>query len=551
MSYRPYAPPSPLLIGYDPCRDLPPDHLARLVEPVVEETITPPPPPHGPGQPPFDPRLPVKVLVYGYATGRRSSRQLERLGDESLLYLFLTRGDAPSYRTLCTVRGEQTELIERVWIGLFTVAQALKLERLGHIVVDSTKLRAEASPEAIITPDEYEPLRRELARILEEARQVDEREAAAGRPGTTRLGTSAKPEQMRDILRRVRQQLAAQQRAAKTAAAGGPDPGAAAAGGAAGSGPDSGASPAEAREAVPPAPAGPPPAAIPRGRLGPRMRPRLEAGIAALKEAVAEGRKQLCLTDPDAGMMGEGREKKIRECSSVEVAVDRDAGLLVVGQVHQEPTDNGRLEAVVAAAQGHEPGGVQAVDGDSGFYSGGAIGRLLAAGLDLCVPDSQTAGDLHRGQPIGTVRANCRGRVEFAYDAAADCYRCPERNTLGRVQRRVESGQQITEYRAQRDCRGCPLAGQCLTQAKAQYRTLKISEYQAELEADRQRCAAPAHQERYRHRGEAVESGCGFLRGTLGSLRFLLRGKERGGCEVRLMKTAYQLRKRQAQRTGA
>ena len=30
MSYRPYAPPAPLLIGYDPFRDLPPDHLARL-----------------------------------------------------------------------------------------------------------------------------------------------------------------------------------------------------------------------------------------------------------------------------------------------------------------------------------------------------------------------------------------------------------------------------------------------------------------------------------------------------------------------------------------
>ena len=76
----------------------------------MEATVTPPRRPPGPGQPPFDPRLPLKVLVYGYATGQRSSRQLERLCAESLPYLFLTRGDTPSYQTLCTVRVEQTEL---------------------------------------------------------------------------------------------------------------------------------------------------------------------------------------------------------------------------------------------------------------------------------------------------------------------------------------------------------------------------------------------------------------------------------------------------------
>src|SRR5439155_27040630 len=133
-------------------------------------------------------------------------------------YLFLTRGDTPSFKTLCTVRLEETERLEQVWLGLFSVAKAVKLERLGHIVVDSTKLRADASPEAVVKAPEYEALRAELTRILEEARQVDEREAAEGRPGTTRLGQPVEREQMREILRRVRKQLAAEQRAAKAAA---------------------------------------------------------------------------------------------------------------------------------------------------------------------------------------------------------------------------------------------------------------------------------------------------------------------------------------------
>jgi hypothetical protein len=534
MSYRPHPPSGPLLIGYDPERDLPADHLARLVEQVVEASVTPPRRPAGPGQPPFDPRLPLKVLVYGYATGQRSSRQLERLGAESLPYLFLTRGDTPSYRTLCTVRVEQCELLEQVWVGLLAVAQACGMARVGHLVVDSTKLRADASPEAVLKAGEYEPMREELGRILAEAAQVDAKETAEGAPGATRLGAAVPPEQMREIVRRVRRRLARAQRD-------GSGPKEPPAGGAA---PGGGSSPPGSA----PASGGAAPGVGARARggarpLGPQMMGRLQAGLAAIEGAMTEGRQHLCLTDPEARMMGGGRERKVRECYSFEVAVDAGAGLLVVGQVSQAASDNERLEAVVGAAAPYEPAGVQAVTADSGFYGGGPVGRLLEAGIDLCVPDSNTAGDLHRGQPVGTVRAAGRGQVVFAYDPVTDQYRCPEGNRLERHQVREQAGQEWTVYKAQQACRGCPRAGECLTQRSAQYRTLKVGKQHAALEAARQRFNEPQHQERYRHRGEQVETVFGVLRGTLGYPRFRLRGLGRVTQEARLMALGYQLRK--------
>jgi transposase len=542
MSYRLYPPPTPLLIGYDPVADLPPDHLARLVEAVVEETLTVPSHPPGPGQPPFDPRLPIKVLVYGYATGLRSSRRLAQACAESLPYLFLTRGDTPSYKTLCRTRVEQTEAIEQVWVGLFAVAERCGLQRLGQIVIDSTKLRANASPEAVLKAEEYAAVRAELARILEEARQVDDREEREGPRGTTRLGQAVEREQMRDILRRIRQQLARTKRAATAAP------------------------PAEARPAVAPGPAAAGeeserepaltagdearPAASPAVRLTACMRERVAAALAALEVAMTEGCQHLCLTDPDARMMAEGRSRRVQECYSFEVAVDRAAGLLVVGQVSQEASDNARLEPLVAAAQVHEPEGVKAVDGDSGYYQGGPLGRLLRAGIDTCVPDSNTAGDLHRGQPVGTVQAQTRGRVPFEYDPAADVYRCPEGNELRRRTRRVAAGQTLTCYQAQRPCRGCPQESECLLYPNAQYRTVTVGEYQEELDAARKRFDDPAHRERYRHRGEVVETVFGVVRGTLGYSRWLLRGVERVGCEARLIKVGYQLRKVQPRWAG-
>jgi Transposase DDE domain len=215
----------------------------------------------------------------------------------------------------------------------------------------------------------------------------------------------------------------------------------------------------------------------------------------------------------------------------------------VVGQTTAEGTENARLEPLVAAAQAHEPEGVKAVDGDSGYYAGDALGRLIRAGIDTCVPDSDTAADLHRGRAIGTTRAHHQGQVAFEYDAENDRYQCPEGNTLRRTQRRRHGGQEVSVYRAERDCPGCPQADACLRQPEAKRRTLKVGQSAELLAAARERFREPAHQERYRHRGEVVETVFGFVRGTLGYTRWLLRGSERVGGEGRLIKVAYQVRK--------
>jgi hypothetical protein len=270
---------------------------------------------------------------------------------------------------------------------------------------------------------------------------------------------------------------------------------------------------------------------------------RLKMALTVIEEAQQEGRAHLCLTDPDARMMFGGRERKVAECYSFEAAVDRGGGLLMVGQSSQASHDNERLEALVEAARKHEPDGVAKVDADSGYYAGDAIGRLIEAGIDTCVPDSDTAGDLHRGRAIDTLQQRKRGAGVFEYDAEANRYRCLAGEELRFIQERQERGQRVRVYRAVADCRACDCAAQCLVNATAEHRTLKVGGYQQVLQVARRRFAEVAHQERYRHRGEAVETVFGFLRGVLGYDRWLLRGAKRIACEARWFRTAYQLRK--------
>ena len=538
MSFRHHGPPQPLLFGYDPVRDLPPDHLARFVEQVVEATVHPPQREKQAGQPPFDPRLCLKVLIYGYATGVRSSRQLARHCQESLPYLFLTRGDTPSYQTLGVARTTQGEALTAVWEGLFAIAAAAGIERVGRIVVDSTKLRANASSEAVLKRAEFAPVRAELARILAEAAQADAQEDETP-PGSTTLSRSFPPqEEMREILRRVRARLRSERRPAPTA----PPAGAAA--------PATGASTQGALPGLAvPAPSGAPPEpaepAEPERPMTSQMLGRVRAGLAALQAAAASERQYLCLTDPEAEMMHGGRERQIRECHSFEVAVDQ--GLLVAANVTQESADNARLAALVALAARHEPLGVGAVTGDCGYYAGDAVGQLLEQKVDLCIPDSNTACDLHRGLPVGTTRSKSTGSVEFRYEAATDSYHCPEGNVLVQIQVRQQAGQRVKVYRAQRDCRECPRAAECLRPGNggehSHHRTLKVGYYQAELAAAQARFGERDHQERYHHRGEAVETIFGFLRSTLGFGRWLLRGAQQVAREGQLFALAYQVRK--------
>jgi transposase len=500
MSYRQYLPPAPLLIGYDPFTDVPADHLARLVERAVEVAIEPPVRECAPGQPPFDPRLVLKVLVYGYCIGIRSSRQLERMCQESLPFLFLTRGDTPSYRTLCQTRTHSEAELEKVWITLIVSAGEAGLTCLGRVKIDSSKFRANAGSELVVSASDYEWLRAELNDILAEAAKADAIEDAEGTRVRVRMDRDVPPDHMRDILRRLRVQ--------RNQAAADADP----------------ASDTDAPTPI---------------CLSQHMVSRIEASIVAIDMAEAEGLKHVSLTDPDARMMGEGCEKRVRECHSYEVVIDKG---LIVASTTTNDVDSHRLATLVDAAAANEPDGVLAVDADSGYYSGDSVATLIDAGIDTSIPDTNVACDVHRNQPVGTLRASQAGGVPFTYDDDRDAYTCPQGNTLALVQQRRKCGQDTKIYRAVNECRDCPLAAICLTQKNAGRRSLSVGVRNDVLEPARKRFSEPAHVERYHHRSE-VETVFAFIRSALGYKSWLLRGSQKVACEGKLFSLAYQLRK--------
>jgi hypothetical protein len=503
------------------------------------------------------------VLLYGYATGTRSSRRLEQQCRESLPFLFLTRGDTPSYRTLCTARKTLEKELELVWQGLFEVAATHGMRRVGCLVLDSSRWRADAGKEATLEKDEYAAVLAEFRRVLAEAEAADREEEAQGARSETTLETEVSPEQVREILRRVRRKRTGSSRRGGDSVAAAPPA----------EEPPAEEPPAEEPPAEEPPAAEPPAAATetPRGeegdsptfegteketgatgarpRITAKMRQRLEQLIPVLEEALASERKHVNLTDPDAAFMPLGSEKRLGMGHSFEAVVD--GKLLVVGQRGDGSTDNARLEPLLEAAATREPDGIHQVTGDSGFYRGEVIGKQLAAGVDVCIPDSNTAGDLHRGQPVGTTRGRTGAWAFLTWDGEAGCFRCAGGNTLQKRQEREAHGQTWTVYRAESPCTGCPLAAECLQHPKAKHRTVHVGQYHGELEAARQRFNEPERQALYRARGPAIETIFGFIAHVLGYRRWSLRGASGTTAEATWIALAYQARKIQSKRVAA
>jgi transposase len=489
MGYKPHPELGPLLIGYDPVVDLPQDHLARFIDEVVDKYAAIPDKEPGPGQPEYDIRPLMKVLLLGYATGVFSSRRIAQNCCESLPYMLLVRDDRPSYHTISTARVKYAEELAWLWYCLFDVAVELGVPFVGKIAVDSSKFKADVSRDSVIRRELFKEVQRRLEAVLEQAKGVDAAEEEEGLAVRSRTGVEADRGQMRDILRQTRKEPQAQEPA----------------------------------------------------KLSKKMAKRVEAAIDTLEMAEAEGLSHVSLTDPDARMMGIGSRKTISMGHSLEVAAE--SGLLVHAQAIQQSSDTGRLPAAVEGAKLRAPAGVEQVVADSGYYSGGDIVALQDAGLDVVVPDALTACDMKRRQQVGTSSGSVHPRIEFKQVEGRDAYVCPEGNILGRVDRWSKGGREFVRYRAGKSCAECPLAQFCLVKKNAKRRTITIAEHRERLLEHLSRFDDPEVLKTYHARGPAVETVFAFIRGVLGFDHWHLRGADRVSAESTLLTTSYQVRK--------
>lgn len=186
-TYRPYYPNQGFLLPPSPTEWLREDHLAYFIADAIDaldlRAFHRRYEGDGRRNQPFDPALMVKLLVYGYATGVVSSRQIAKRLLEDVAFRVLAADNAPAHRTLREFRQLHGIELTQLFVQVVRVAAEAGLVKLGRLGIDGTKLRANASKHKAMSygriQTEEARLKAEIAALLQQAEATDVREDRA------------------------------------------------------------------------------------------------------------------------------------------------------------------------------------------------------------------------------------------------------------------------------------------------------------------------------------------------------------------------------------
>ena len=127
-----------------------PDHLALYVSDVVESLdlsgiLQVYEEGDGRGRPPYHPALMVKLLIYGYCIGKMSSRKLEAATYDEVAFRVLSCNQQPDHDSIAGFRKRHLQELGRLFVQVLQLCERAGLVKLGHVAIDGTKIKANAS----------------------------------------------------------------------------------------------------------------------------------------------------------------------------------------------------------------------------------------------------------------------------------------------------------------------------------------------------------------------------------------------------------------------
>lgn len=261
---------------------------------------------------------------------------------------------------------------------------------------------------------------------------------------------------------------------------------------------------------------------------------RREQVQADLDKLEKSGETQLSRTDPDARLLSKTGQTVAGY--NVQIAVDDKHKLIVASEVVNDGNDKGQLHAMAKAAK--EALGVETLEAlaDTGYHSGTELKACEDDGITAYVPEPD--------RKARHLEAHGRfSHEDFAYDAAADAYRCPAGELLRPTEtpQRDGAGRLLVRYMSRKSvCDACPLRARCVTEG-APKRSIFRWEHEDVLERHRARMEKAKPDRPMRRRSSLVEHPFGTLKVRAGYRHFLVRGFDKVRGEWSLMALAYNL----------
>ncbi len=158
---------------------LPEKHLARFVVEIVEQLeLDSIYSQYGTsGSTPYDPKLLLGLLFYGYSTGVFSSRKIELATYDSVAFRYISCNHHPDHDTIANFRKRFLKDIERLFVEILVIAKQMGFVKIGKVNIDGTKIQANASRHSAMSYGYIEKLEQqyeqEVNRLMKLAEQAD------------------------------------------------------------------------------------------------------------------------------------------------------------------------------------------------------------------------------------------------------------------------------------------------------------------------------------------------------------------------------------------
>jgi transposase len=340
--YRSYLPDQDLLLPPSLREWLAEDHLVYLVSEVVDQLdLSAIHAVYGEekrGQPPYDPRLMTKLLVYGYCTGVFSSRRMQKRLQEDIPFKVLAAGNEPDFRTISDFRKIHIGTLQNLFEQVLEIALESGTVKLGRVSLDGTKVKANASKHKAMSygrmKEKQQQLKEEVKQLLAQAEAADEEE--------DRRHGDRRGEELPDELRRRETRLAKIKMAKKVVEQ-------------------------RAREK-----------AAEEGK-----------GAGEAKKAQPADKDQYNFTDPESRIM-KGADGFVQGYNA-QAAVEAERGLIVGQLVTEAANDKEQLKPMVEAIQQQSGQLPEAILADSGYCSDGNLEYLESSEQPECKIDAYIA----------------------------------------------------------------------------------------------------------------------------------------------------------------
>ncbi|GJM63245.1 IS1182 family transposase [Persicobacter diffluens] len=167
---------------------LPENHLARFVVEIIDQLNLSSvyASYKGYGKDPYDPRLLLGLIFYGYCTGIFSSRKIEAATYDSVAFRFIAGNLHPDHDTITNFRKTHLDKIEDWFVEILMIGSQMGLVKMGNVFVDGTKIQANASKHKAMSYKRAleleKKLKAEIATLLEKAAEQDEEEVMVNIP---------------------------------------------------------------------------------------------------------------------------------------------------------------------------------------------------------------------------------------------------------------------------------------------------------------------------------------------------------------------------------